>query len=159
MKMSVQKAFLVLFVVVVSSCSKETTEEDTAIIETENVQIIETELLDIVNEHRASLGETVLIHSDVAYEQANKHNDYMISKGNLSHDNFSARASTISVNVNAEFVAENVAKDYDNATEAFKGWLASTNHKTTIEGEFTHTAVSVKKDNNNNLYFTQLFFR
>ncbi|WP_291865376.1 CAP domain-containing protein [Maribacter sp.] len=157
MKMSVQKAFLVLFVFVAFSCSKETIADTN--IEAENIEVVESELLEIVNEYRASLGHSSLVYNSIAYEQANKHNDYMISKGNLSHDNFSARASTISVELNAEFVAENVAKDYFTANDAFKGWLASTSHKKTIEGEFTHTAVSVKKDSNNKLYFTQLFFR
>ena len=155
--MSAQKAFLVFFVFMAFSCSKETN-EDISIV-AENDVVIESELLDIVNDYRTSLGYTKLEHNVIAYEQANSHNDYMIANGSLSHDNFSARASTISLELNVEFVAENVAKDYTSANEAFKGWLASSSHKTTMEGEFTHTAVSVKKDSNNNLYFTQLFFR
>ena len=83
----------------------------------------------------------------------------MISKGSISHDNFSARASNIASEVGAEYVAENVAKDYDTAVTAFENWLASSSHKKTMEGEFTHTAVSVKKDADGNFYFTQLFFR
>lgn len=157
MKMSMQKAFLVFFVFLAFSCSKETIEETK--IEAKNEVVMESELLEIVNDYRDSLGYTALTYNTIAYEQANNHNDYMISKGNLSHDNFSSRASTISLELNVEFVAENVAKDYATATDAFKGWLASSSHKKTMEGEFTHTAVSVKKDSNNNLYFTQLFFR
>lgn len=158
MKMSMQKAFLVLFVFVAFSCTKETT-EDTNFIEAENVKEIEEELLSIVNEYRVEQGQTLLTYSSVAHEQANKHNDYMISKGNISHDNFSSRATAISTELEVEYVAENVAKDYKTANEAFKGWLSSSSHKKTMEGEFTHTAVSVKKDTNNNLFYTQLFFR
>jgi len=157
MKTSVQKAFLVLFVFVAFSCSKETINDTN--INAENITVVETELLQIVNDYRASIGYNALTHSDIAYEQANAHNNYMIAKGNLSHDNFSARASTISIEVDAEYVAENVAKDYSTAKEALKGWLNSIKHKSTIEGEFTHTGISVKKDINNQLYFTQLFFR
>lgn len=83
----------------------------------------------------------------------------MIARGTINHDNFSARASKISSIENAELVAENVAKDYANAAEAFQGWLDSSSHKKTMEGEFTHTAVSVKKDAHGKLYFTQIFFR
>ena len=158
MKMSMQKAFLVLFVFVAFSCTKETT-EDTNFIETENVEEIESQLLSIVNEYRSDQGKTILTYSTVAHEQANKHNDYMIAKGNISHDNFSSRATAISTELEVEFVAENVAKDYKTANDAFKGWLGSSSHKKTMEGEFTHTAVSVKKDKNNNLFYTQLFFR
>ncbi|WP_121064653.1 CAP domain-containing protein [Maribacter vaceletii] len=158
MKMSMQKAFLVLFVFVAFSCTKETT-EDTNFIEAKNVEEIESQLLSIVNEYRSDQGKTILTYSTVAHEQANKHNDYMISKGNISHDNFSSRATAISTELEVEYVAENVAKDYKTANEAFKGWLGSSSHKKTMEGEFTHTAVSVKKDINNNLFYTQLFFR
>ena len=98
-------------------------------------------------------------YSAVAYEYANKHTDYMIAKGSINHDNFSARASDISQAVNASFVSENVAKDYDSAVEAFQKWLASSDHRKTMEGEFTHTAVSVKRNSDGKLYFTQLFYR
>ena len=58
----------------------------------------------------------------------------------------------------AEAVA-GIAKDYPDATTALENWLESPNHRKTIEGEFTHTAVSVKKDSSGKFYFTQLFYR
>lgn len=149
---------LVLFVGALASCSKGSV-ESTNIIEAENVPEIEQELLEVVNQHRESLGASTLEFSSVAYTQANEHTDYMMAVGSLNHDNFSKRASTISTKVNAEFVAENVAKDYFTANETFKGWLNSASHKKTMEGEFTHTAVSVKRNTDGNLYFTQIFFR
>jgi len=158
MKMKVQYAVLVCFIVLVTACTKETPE--TPIIpNAQNVVAVEGELLSAVNDHRIALGLNALDYSAIAYEYANEHNNYMIATGNLSHDNFSARASKISSKERAEFVAENVAKDYDNAAQALEGWLNSTNHKSTMEGDFTHTAVSVKKDPSGNLYFTQIFFR
>ncbi|MDB2606843.1 CAP domain-containing protein [Zobellia sp.] len=158
MKMRMHYVALVLFVCTLASCSKESA-GSTNVIEKENAEIVETELLEAVNEHRISLGSNSLKFSSVAYVQANNHTDYMISKGALNHDNFSSRASQISSEEAAEFIAENVAKDYATASEALTGWLNSNSHKTTLEGEFTHTAVSVKKDNNGKLYFTQIFFR
>ena len=158
MKMRMQYAFLILFVFILGSCSKESI-ENSNIIEAENAIEVENELLNVVNDHRVSLGYTSLQFSAVAYDYANQHNDYMVANGSISHDNFSSRASKISSEVNAEYVAENVAKDYKTAFEAFEKWLSSPNHIKTMEGEFTHTAVSVKKDANGNLYFTQLFYR
>lgn len=157
--MKLRHTLLIGVVLLAVSCSKESVVGETPIQESENVVFVEVELLNVVNDHRASLGYKILEYSAVAYEFANNHTDYMIAKGSLSHDNFSARASNISAIENAEFVAENVAKDYDNAVEAFQGWLNSSSHKKTMEGDFTHTAVSVKKDANGNFYFTQLFFR
>ncbi len=159
MKMKLRHTLLIGVVLLAVSCSKESVVGETLIPESENAVVVEGELLAVVNDHRATLGYTVLEYSAVAYEFANKHTDYMIAKGSLSHDNFSARASNISSLENAEIVAENVAKDYDTAVEAFQGWLNSSSHKKTMEGDFTHTAVSVKKDANGNYYFTQLFFR
>ena len=158
MKMRMHYVALVLFVCTLASCSKESV-QSTNIIETENAETVEKELLEAVNGHRLSIGRNSLEFSSVAYEHANKHTDYMIAKGGLNHDNFSSRASEISSEEAAEYVAENVAKDYTTASEALKGWLNSSSHKKTMEDEFTHTAVSVKKDANGKLYFTQIFFR
>ena len=158
MKMRLQNAFLILFVCILGSCSKESL-DNSSIIEAKNATEVENELLNIVNSHRISLGYNSLNFSAIAYDYANKHNDYMVATGNLSHDGFSSRASSISNEVNAEYVAENIAKDYSSAAEAFENWLASTDHKKTMEGNFTHTAVSVKEDTSGNLYFTQLFYR
>lgn len=161
MKMRLQHLLLILFVCLGSSCSKESLDstDGTDIPIAENNVIVEDELLNVVNDHRIALGFNALDFSQEAYTQANSHNDYMISKGSLSHDNFSTRASKIAAEVGAEFVAENVAKDYDTAVEAFEKWLSSSSHKKTMEDEFTHTAVSVKVDASGNFYFTQLFFR
>ena len=95
----------------------------------------------------------------MAYQSAQAHTDHMIAKGRINHDDFSARASSIGEAVQAESVAENVAKDYDSAQKAFEGWLKSASHKKTMEGDFTDTAVSVKKDSLGILYFTQIFFK
>ncbi|MGB5820465.1 MAG: CAP domain-containing protein [Saonia sp.] len=161
MKMKMPHVALVLLVYMISSCSSEPldTTTDVGIEEAANIVAVEQELLNLVNDHRISLDQTALKFSSVAYKYANDHTDYMISKGSLSHDNFSARASGISSQVNAESVAENVAKEYSNASEAFQGWLNSPAHKKTMEGDFTDTAVSVKKDNDGNFYFTQLFYK
>ena len=158
MKMRTQYIALVLFVCTLASCSKESG-ETTNIIEAENAVEVEQELLNTVNDHRVALGFNSLEFSAIAYQHANAHTDYMIAKGSINHDNFSTRASDISSKKNAEFVAENVAKDYNTGQQAFEGWLNSSSHKKTMEGEFTHTAVSVKKDANGNFYFTQMFFR
>jgi uncharacterized protein YkwD len=158
MKLRTHYVVLVLFVCSLVSCTKESV-SDTSIIEAENAKEIETELLSIVNEYRISLGKTALEFNEVAYEYANEHNAYMISKDAINHDNFSSRASKISSKVNAVFVAENVARNYNNADGAFQGWLDSSSHKKTMEGDFSHTAVSVKINNEGELYFTQIFFR
>lgn len=147
--------FLLLFL---GSCTSDSLEE-TPVLEAENVITIEQDLLDIVNEHRLTLDTNTLEFSDVAYKYANIHTDYMIAKGSISHDNFSSRATNINSEVSVEMVAENVAKDYQTAKDAFQGWYTSSSHKKTMEGDFTHTGISVKKDEQGNYYFTQLFYK
>lgn len=151
--------FAILAVVFVAgSCSTDPINE-TEIPTAANAVEVEHELLGIVNAHRIAMGQSVLEFSPVAYEHANAHSDYMVSTGQLSHHNFSARAMMISEQTNAEFVGENVAKGYPSAAEAFSKWMDSPSHKETMEDDFTHTAISVKVDNNGIHYYTQLFYR
>lgn len=157
MKMNLQRALLALCLVFVVSCSKES-DEIPPITVAQNVTALEGELLNLVNTHRESIGESALVFSTVAYEYANAHTDYMIAMGSLNHDNFSARASGISSKVAAKAVSENVARNHDSAAEALDGWLQSESHRKTMEGNFTHTAISIKEDPQGNLYFTQLFY-
>lgn len=145
-----------LFVAV--SCTKEAT-DDSVIPVALNAVEVEQELLQIVNEHRISLGSEPLQFNALAYDYANLHNDYMIAKGTISHDNFSSRASKIAAETNAKEIAENVAMDYPDAFEAFQGWLESPNHKGTMEADYTNTAISVKRSTDGTLFYTQIFFK
>ena len=149
---------ILTMVFVAGSCSTDPINE-TEIPQAANAVEVEQELLGIVNSHRIAMGQSVLEFSPVAYEHANDHSDYMIATGQLSHHNFSARAQQISQQTNAEFVGENVAKGYPTAAEAFSNWLDSPSHKETMEDDFTHTAISVKVDENGVYYYTQLFYR
>lgn len=158
MKMRLLYAVPVFLLLFLGSCTSDSLEE-TPVLEAENVITIEQDLLDIVNEHRLTLDTNTLEFSDVAYKYANIHTDYMIAKGSISHDNFSSRATNINSEVSVEMVAENVAKDYQTAKDAFQGWYTSSTHKKTMEGDFTHTAISVKKDKQGYYYFTQLFYK
>jgi len=158
MRRSLRTAFLSLGILFIVSCSKESINGD-AIPVAVNAVAVEQELLEIVNTHRNSLGAAPLAFSPLAYEYANLHTDYMISKGSISHDNFSSRASKIAAETDAKQIAENVAKDYPTAAAAFQGWLESPNHKSTMEADFTHTAISVKISADGDYFYTQLFFK
>lgn len=120
---------------------------------------METELVNLVNEHRASVGASELQVSPSAYVHAKDHNDYMISKNQLSHDNFQERASKVASETNAVEVSENVARYYSTEALALEGWLNSASHKSTLEGDFTHTTLSIQLDKNGRAYYTQLFMR
>ncbi|MEX0273444.1 MAG: CAP domain-containing protein [Flavobacteriaceae bacterium] len=158
MKTGVQLLPCLFMVFVLGSCSKEVLPE-TETGGVESIVEMEQEVLSLVNEYRAEKGMGALQFSEVAYKHASDHNDYMVSKGKLSHDNFSARASKISISANAQHVGENVAKDYYSAEDVLQAWVNSPNHNKTLTDTFTHTAISVKKNTEGTLYFTQLFYR
>ena len=150
-----------------SMCSKSSAvEEETRFVESlgEEKAIIdpaklEEELITLVNNHRTAIGESTLQLSPSSYTHAKGHNDYMISKNKLSHDNFDARASKIALEIDAVEISENVARYYSSAEKTLDGWLNSSSHKTTLEGNFTHTTLSVQLDKEGRPYFTQIFMR
>ncbi|RDY59656.1 CAP domain-containing protein [Flagellimonas nanhaiensis] len=153
-------------VVLMSMCStSSTSEQENEFTETllGNDKIVvdaasmEEELLDLVNAHRASIGKTALGNSSVSYKYAEEHNNYMISKNKLSHDNFDSRASKIAAETNAIEVSENVARYYTTAQQTLNGWLNSTAHKEALEGNYTHTTLSVELDKDGRPYYTQIF--
>ena len=126
----------------------------------QNIQTeFENELFDLVNEHRLSIGLNELQFEITSYQQASEHNDYMISKGQISHTNFNTRAENISAKTGATDVTENVAKEYNSPEEAFTAWLGSPKHRINMEGDFTHSALNVKANSKGDLYFTQIFIR
>ena len=155
-----------MVLLVLTSCSTTSVAEEENLFEEENATNIivelsaqEEALFEMVNSYRVSQGLNELEFSAASYEFAVEHNDYMISTGKLSHDHFNARASELSKITSANYVAENVAKDYLLVDDALDGWLSSTPHKNTIEGDFTHTALSIKSDAEGTPYYTQIFFR
>ncbi|WP_350293248.1 CAP domain-containing protein [uncultured Croceitalea sp.] len=166
--MKLQYAFLFLFLAVLTSCTSPSIQEEEALFENEDTSIesaevnastVANEVFEAINNHREEMGLTKLVFSDNAYKYADEHTDYMIAQGKISHDNFNERASNLANETGATVVKENVAKNYPKAEQALNGWLNSQSHKNTIEGDFTHTTVSVKADEKGKLYYTQLFFK
>ncbi|CAM4246889.1 CAP domain-containing protein [Zobellia nedashkovskayae] len=156
---------LIALATLMTSCSTSTTEEDDLYkaVATTNEEVtisaIEQDVIDVVNDYRVSVGLNAVEFSGVAYGYANSHNEYMISEGIISHDNFDKRASKLSEEANADFVSENLGMDYTNADDILEAWKNSPTHKKVMEGNFKYTAVSVTADENGVLYFTQLFFQ
>ena len=127
--------------------------------ETVDPSAMEDELLDLVNGHRVSVGASALQNSPSSYKYAEEHNEYMISQSKLSHDNFQSRASKIAEETNAVEISENVARYYTSAEKTLEGWLNSATHKEALEGDYTHTTLSVQLDKDGRPYFTQIFIK
>jgi len=105
------------------------------------------------------LGKSSLEFSAHAFVQAEEHSLYMVEQGTLSHNNFGNRAKAISESTGAKAVAENVARNYDSASAVLEAWLASPTHRSTLEGDYSHSALSVAFDQDGNAYYTHIFFK
>ncbi len=166
-----KKVYGIVLVIVLaftlSECSTTSTQEEEqyteATLGNEKVTIdpvsMETDLLTLVNKHRSDIGLNTLENSSVSYKYAEEHNDYMISKNILSHDNFEDRATKIAQETGAVSISENVARYYATAEKTLEGWLNSSSHKAAMEGDFTHTTLSVELDKEGRPYFTQIFIK
>lgn len=150
---------LLMVAILLTSCSKDVDEVYEKVALTTSTTDIEEQVVDLVNEYRASKGLVILEINSAAKNYAISHNEYMISKDEISHDNFLQRASDLSLEINATHVAENVARDFNTAEEVFNAWLLSAAHLKNIEGDFTETAISVVADSEGRQYFTQVFIK
>jgi uncharacterized protein YkwD len=124
-----------------------------------NYSEIELEIVKLINEHRVSVGLKTLKINDFLSNQAKNHNDYMIKKGYIGHDNFNTRYEIITKEFGQGYIAENVAKQQKTAKDVVGAWLNSKGHKENIEGDkYITTGIAVTADANGALYFTNIFY-
>jgi uncharacterized protein YkwD len=118
------------------------------------------EILQLVNDHRRSLGKPALAKSQVIWEQANIHSQNMAAgRVAFGHDGFDARVATIRTALGSGgSAAENVAMGYSSAAAVVSAWLSSAGHRANIEGNSTRTGVSAVKSGSGAWYYTQIFY-
>lgn len=120
--------------------------------------LIETEILDLVNNYRESKNLSKLQTLNIISSVATGHTDYMIQNKEVSHANFNERAQNLITNAKAKSVSENVAFGYSSAQAAVNGWLSSDSHRKIIENpDFTHFGISTAPDDQGKNYFTHIF--
>lgn len=118
------------------------------------------QFMQLVNEHRASLGLNGLIISEELSKIVQDHSDAMAS-GSVAfgHSGFSTRCSdSRSALGGGNLCAENVAMGQKTPQAAFTSWMNSSGHKANIEQpRATHTGFGYKKSSNGTTYWTQIF--
>ena len=156
----------ILCTLFLTSCSKDSIGDEVASydqVATERVEYnynsIEIEILDELNLYRSALGLAELKPMVNLSIESEGHNEYMIGKGTVSHDNFSQRASFIIQEVGAREVAENVGYGYRTSQAVVNAWLQSKGHRENVEGDFTHFGISVRQDEDGKNYFTNIFIK
>ena len=150
------------FALVLTSCSQDEelmpTEEATLEISADLTveDAFAAEILAEVNNHRATLGLSALQENNDSDFKAEEHTKYMATKGTISHDNFFKRSDYLK-SKGAARVSENVAFGYRTAEEVVAAWVKSESHREALEGNFTHSGISVVKNDKGTAYFTQIF--
>lgn len=155
---------LLLFAVLMfSSCSTDSMDEELNSLSSEIIipesKPMEVQILDLINQHRESIGLTPLQALEIIKSQTYNHNDYMIERNQVSHDYFYQRRDFLMNNASAVSVAENVAYGYPTAEGVVNAWLNSESHRETIEGNFTHFEISADYSENGHLFYTNIFIR
>ncbi|TSE07449.1 MULTISPECIES: CAP domain-containing protein [Aquimarina] len=165
---SIKYLFVFIILSIAISCSDDDgtppdentgVENPTGVDGTPSNTSITEEILRLVNEYRATKGLSALTSNQTADELAADHTRYMISQGQINHDNFDARGDVLNEKENARGMAENVANFYPDAKSVVDAWISSDGHRKNIEGNYTHTGIAAIKDESGKYYYTQLFYR
>jgi len=121
-----------------------------------------SEILVLVNKHRASIGLAPLKMNETISKLALQHSSDMATRRvPFSHQGFDKRTAGIKKQVGGEIhaFAENVAYGADDAEGAVEMWLSSQGHRENIEGDYNLTGIGIAKSKDGYLYFTQIFAR
>lgn len=120
------------------------------------------EFMDMVNDHRASIGLRALIHDDQMGDIARTHSQNMASGAvAFGHTGFSARCSASkSALGGGNWCGENVAAGQTSPKSAFTSWMNSSGHRANIEkSSATHTGFGFAKSSSGKYYWTQIFIQ
>ncbi|NMH24434.1 CAP domain-containing protein [Flavobacterium sp. SE-s27] len=164
MKSKMFRALLILSIVFTTvSCSSDSSEE---VSTQEAVEVnyaynqTESRIVELINNHRESIGLNPLEVINYISIKSEGHNEYMIEKQSISHDGFQQRSQNIIQVLGAEKVAENVAYNYATAESVVAAWKNSPGHRANIEGDFTHFGISVSVDEaTGKKYYTNIFMK
>lgn len=118
----------------------------------------ELEGIQVVNEHRLSIGLGAVTKNNFISFQCLGHDNYMIQQDKPSHDGFVNRSTAIQKKLNAQRVGEVVAYNFQSPQGVLTAWLNSPAHKEVIEGQyFKRVGYSVRTNSSGKKYYTMIF--
>ena len=152
--------FALMFTMVSCSTEDDSTVASKEVVTNYNYNEVELRIVQLINQHRRSIGLNELqVINHISYKSEG-HNEYMIDKQAISHDYFQERSKNIIEVLGAERVAENVAYNYVTAESVVAAWKNSPGHMKNIEGDFTHFGISVSTDvETGRKYYTNIFMK
>ncbi|KJD34844.1 Allergen V5/Tpx-1 family protein [Tamlana sedimentorum] len=150
-------------IITLSSCTTDSMDSENVSLELPQTALdakdIEIEILNLINDHRVSLGLNTLNEMELVKSVAYSHTDYMIVNDVVSHANFYTRSNYLKQHAGATKVTENVAYGYSSAAAVVRAWLNSESHKENLEGDFTDFDVSAEANADGRWYFTNIFIK
>lgn len=119
---------------------------------------MESDILALINKHRAKKGLAALQNNSTIAATAHRHSKNMAAKRvGFGHSGFDARLNSLLKSMKGTSGAENVAYGAETAEEVVRMWLKSPGHKKNIEGKYNYTGIGIARGRNGQLYYTQLF--
>lgn len=118
------------------------------------------EFMDLVNDHRTSIGLRTLIHVDEMGQISRTHGQNMASGLVVfGHSGFSTRCSAARSELGGgNWCGENVAAGQTSPNAVFTSWMNSLGHRGNIEeGRATHTGLGYARSSSGKYYWTQIF--
>jgi len=163
MKLLTKLPLLALLAIFTYSCATDSIDESYENMATDVVipepTSFENEILELLNDHRLSVGLNSLEKMDLIKSQTFSHTDYMVENQTVSHDYFFERSTFLKKNAGAQKVTENVAYGYTSAESLVNAWLKSEGHKANIEGDFSNFDISAEKGTDGKWYYTNIFIK
>lgn len=118
------------------------------------------QFMDLVNDHRRSIGLRAMIHDEDVQKIATQHSQNM-ANGTVAfgHTGFSSRCTAARAALGGgNWCGENVAAGQKTPQAAFTSWMNSPGHRANIESSrATHTGFGYAKNSSGKYYWTQLF--
>lgn len=119
----------------------------------------ELEVLNLVNNYRASKGLNTLGKLDIISTVSEGHDNYMIAIGQISHNNFADRHQALVNGAGAKTVSENLAYNFTSPQGVVNAWIASEGHRHNMEGDFTHFGIAIRENSQGKKYYTNIFIK
>lgn len=128
-----------------------------------DIRTLETEVIRLVNAERAKVGRPALTENTEISNVARIKSKDFINNNYFSHNSptYGSPFDMLrSFGITFTAAAENIASGQKTAAQVMNTWMNSSGHRTNIlNSTYNQTGVGVAKDNNGNLYWTQMFIR
>lgn len=153
---------LVAIVFTLNSCSSNSSEELSTSASSKELKSFEyngneTETMNLINNYRVSVGLSELKQIDHISYKSEEHDEYMIARNVVNHDDFVSRSENIIQVLGAKKVGENIAYNYNSPKAVVDAWLKSPTHKANIEGNYTHFGIAIRVNAEGKKYYTNIF--